>query len=273
MSQPETPAAEAAAVRDVLRLLARLARRPATPGADGAAGAGLDPAPADAAALARARRQGWVESDAAGGGLRLSRRGRELLRRAMSGQDLEVAAAATRGVRSRPQADMAGHNPDESPLAWLRRRKGRDGEPLIGDEEFRAGERLRADFWYAGMSPRVTSSWSGGVTGGGRRTAPGCGVELRDEVIAAQTRVRRALAAVGPELANLLIDVCCHLKGIEEAERQAGWPQRSGKVVLRVALAALARHYGLIAPDAGGTPGRTWHWGAAGYRPGLDEWT
>jgi len=81
--------------------------------------------------------------------------------------------------------------------------------------------------------------------------------------------VRRALAAVGPELSGILIDVCCHLKGLEEAERAAGWPQRSGKVVLQLALTRLARHYGIgaPAPSPGTGAAHVRHWGSDDYRP------
>src|SRR5690606_34719132 len=109
------------------------------------------------------------------------------------------------------------------------------------------------DFWFAQMSPNVTQSWSLSAAAGasGRRGAPGAGVDLADNVVAAAERVRRALAAVGPELSGILIDVCCHLRGLAEAERKAGWPQRSGKIVLGVALSALARHYGFAEPSSG----------------------
>lgn len=40
-------------------------------------------------------------------------------------------------------------NDSESPLAWLASRKGRDGRALIGQDQFIAGERLRADFTRA----------------------------------------------------------------------------------------------------------------------------
>jgi hypothetical protein len=92
--------------------------------------------------------------------------------------------------------------------------------------------------------------------------------DMLDNVAAAQERVRRALSAVGPELSGVLIDVCCHLKGLEETERAAGWSPRSGKVVLRLALTRLARHYGIgetARPGARAAPLR--HWGSEDYRP------
>ncbi len=72
-------------------------------------------------------------------------------------------------------------------------------------------------------------------------------------------------------MAGLLIDVCCHETGLEAAERSAGWPCRSGKVVLDIALTALARHYGLIPPERP-VAARLRHWGDADYRPTLDAW-
>ena len=51
-------------------------------------------------------------------------------------------------------------NDSESPLAWLARRKGRDGRAMIEPMQFVAGEKLRADFTRAQLTPRVTSSWT-----------------------------------------------------------------------------------------------------------------
>jgi hypothetical protein len=52
----------------------------------------------------------------------------------------------------------------------------------------------------------------------------------------------RALMAVGPEVAGILVDICCELKGLEDAEKANGWPQRAGKVALQIGLTRLAKH-------------------------------
>jgi len=163
-------------------------------------------------------------------------------------------------------------NDGESPLGWLRSRKDRNGRPLIAVEQFEAGERLRADYWFAQLSPRLTANWSALAPSGRlRRAAPSDAALLRDEVIAAKERVRRAIEAVGPELSGVLVDVCCELKGLEQAERDKGWPQRAGKVVLQLALTRLARHYGAGA-HAPSRSSRLRHWGSEDYRPDLDAW-
>jgi hypothetical protein len=146
----------------------------------------------------------------------------------------------------------------ESPLAWLSRRKGRDGKPLIEPVQFQAGERLRTDFTRANLTPNVTSSWDASRAQG-RRGQSGGGT-FTDAVVAAREQVNLALEAVGPEFAGVLLDVCCFLKGLEDIERERRWPLRSAKVVLQLGLDRLARHYGLASEASGraGAPIRTW---------------
>ena len=181
-----------------------------------------------------------------------------------------LARAASPARRSAPH--VASRPPRETPLQWLRRRKDKSGRPLLTEAQFQAGERLAEDYWHAQLMPRVTANWSALAPGERtRRSAPGAGVEMRDAVAAARQRVGRALAAVGPEMAGLVVDVCCHETGLEAAERSAGWPCRSGKVVLDIALTTLARHYGLIPPERPLST-RLRHWGDADYRPTLDAW-
>lgn len=165
-------------------------------------------------------------------------------------------------------------NPAESPLAWLARRKDSTGATMIGEDQFLAGERLRFEFEQAQLMPRMTVDWHRAAQGGSRRPhGAGCGLEHSERAEAARQRVNRALVAVGPELASVLVDVCCHLKGLEQLEKESGWPQRSGKIILRVALSALARHYG-IAPGSEQVskgPARVRQWGVEGYRPSVQE--
>ncbi|MEQ1933494.1 MAG: DUF6456 domain-containing protein [Fimbriimonadaceae bacterium] len=139
-------------------------------------------------------------------------------------------------------------NEAESPLAWLVRRKGRDGRALIEPEQFLAGERLRSDFTRAQLMPRTTSNWNAAVASGARGASPS---SFTDAVIGARQQVRHALDAAGPEFSGLLLDVCCFLKGLADVERERNWPLRSAKVVLQLGLTRLARHYGLRA-QAGG---------------------
>jgi hypothetical protein len=147
----------------------------------------------------------------------------------------------------------------ESPLAWLARRKGRDGRALIEPHQLQAGERLRADFTRAHLMPRTTSNWESPMSGGRRGGGTSAG-HFTDTMIAARQRVRHALDSAGPEFAGLLLDVCCFLKRLEDVERERAWPARSAKVVLQLALDVLARHYGFSgeARGAGRADLRTW---------------
>ena len=145
----------------------------------------------------------------------------------------------------------------ESPLAWLARRNGRDGKPLIEPVQFQAGERLRTDFTRANLTPNVTSSWDPSRAQGRRGQS---GATFSDAVVAAREQVNRALDAVGPEFAGVLLDLCCFLKGLADIERERRWPPRSAKIVLQLGLGRLARHYGLESEARGraSAPIRTW---------------
>jgi hypothetical protein len=121
------------------------------------------------------------------------------------------------------------------------------------------------------MMPRATANWSAAVAGHRRDGGAGGMAELTEAAIAARRRVERALDSVGPELGGLLVDFCCFLKGLEEIERERQWPARSAKLVLRLGLATLARHYGLAAKARGRSHASTiLHWGAEDYRPAIE---
>jgi uncharacterized protein DUF6456 len=124
----------------------------------------------------------------------------------------------------------------ESPLARMRARG------LIDAAQYEAGDRLRRDYTLAQLAPRLGVDLSAPVVMG-RRGAERAQL-LSDTVIAAKQRFNRAMAELGPGLSDLLFDVCCQLTGLEDSERAFGWPTRTGKVVLGLALDRLALHYG-----------------------------
>ena len=216
-------------------------------------------------AIAHGLRKGWLAPRRERHRVRISAAGLRALRAQTAGAASAVALPAA-------GTDRSNERQHEGALAWLRSRKDKDGRPLITEVQFNAGEKLAADFWHAQMSPRVTANWSAMAPGHRlRRATPGLGVDMRDAVVAARQRFQRALEAVGPELAGILVDVCCHDMGLEASGHASGWPQRAAKVVLDLALTRLARHYGLMAPERPAAT-RLRHWGDADYRPTLETW-
>ena len=149
----------------------------------------------------------------------------------------------------------------ETPLAWLARRRGRDGAPLLAPELFQAGERLRRDFDLARTLPAIGARWDGIAAQGQHQPQD---MPMLARRLAARQRIERAMQEVGPEFSDLLFDICASLKGLEVIETERAWPRRSARVVLDLALSKLARHYGLF-PKSRQAPLR--HWGAADYRP------
>jgi len=133
-------------------------------------------------------------------------------------------------------------NDAESPLTRLRRMKAPSGGTWLDDAAFAAGERLRSDFTHGKMMQRTTSSWNFGPSMSDRGGPSGS--NITDQAMDARARLERALEVVGPELAGVVMDVCCFLKGLENVERERRWPPRSAKLMLRTGLNLLARHYG-----------------------------
>jgi hypothetical protein len=268
----------AAVASDALALLAKLAERGAyvlPPQAGGSnpdmcavhvPGRGAqEQAPVQRAAVAFALRSGWVEHDAAADRFRIAPGGRRALRASR-----DRAAKAAQGAKAR--AKHAHTTEQEGPLAWLRRRRNKLGQPFMSEAQIGAAERLASDFWHGGLMPRVTANWSAAAPRSRvRRATPGIGVEASDAALAARQRFHKALSAVGPELSRILVEVCCHEVGLETIEQAAGWPQRTARVVLDLALKELARHYGLLPPEQV-APARMRHWGDADYRPTLEGW-
>jgi hypothetical protein len=124
----------------------------------------------------------------------------------------------------------------ESPLTWLHAR-GR-----LSDRQFHAGERLRADWEFAQLSASLTMRWDPVRIKGG----PDAGLSPTERQIAAKARFDGAIALAGPGLTDVLWRVVCAGEGLPEAEKGLGWPARSGKLVLGIALDRVADFYRIV---------------------------
>ncbi|MCX9146434.1 DUF6456 domain-containing protein [Erythrobacter sp. WG] len=121
----------------------------------------------------------------------------------------------------------------ESPLTWLHARGH------LTDRLRDAGEALLRDYERAQLSASVTMRWDPVrvKTTGERGLAPG------ERQVAARQRFDGAIRAAGKGLEDILWRVVCAGEPLPQAEKTLGWPARSGKLVLRIALDRVAEFY------------------------------
>ncbi len=137
--------------------------------------------------------------------------------------------------RKRPRRTVT-INLSESPLSWLH------AHGYLSDRQLLAGEKLRGDYEAACLAARTTMVWDASPVSKGRRGAP-APFSPTERAINAKQRFDGAIAALGRDLADIAWRVICAGEGVPVAERAMGWPLRSGKLVLRIALDRLADYY------------------------------
>jgi hypothetical protein len=145
-------------------------------------------------------------------------------------------------IADTPRRQRMRYALSESPLVALSRRRDPDGKPFLADSLVHAGERLREDFELAQMDSRTTQNWDSFLTAGAGNCM-GSGGNTNTAPAAARARVAAALGNLGPGLSDVVLRCCCYLEGLETTEKRLGWSARSGKIVLRIALIRLNRHY------------------------------
>ncbi|NBC38055.1 hypothetical protein GTZ99_15995 [Novosphingobium sp. FSY-8] len=141
----------------------------------------------------------------------------------------EAVGATNRAARRTVMVNLG-----ESPITWLHARGH------ISDRENDAGERLRADWEMAGLSPGMTMRWEPVVGRGGARHD---GLNATERQIAAKSRFDGAIAHAGKGLSDILWRVVCAGEALQDAEKALAWPSRSGKLVLKLALDRVADFY------------------------------
>lgn len=124
-------------------------------------------------------------------------------------------------------------NVAESPLTWLHARGHLD------DRLFDAGERLRADFERAQLSASVTMRWDPVRI----KSTGDMGLTQGERSLAAKQRFDGAMREAGNGLQDVLWRVVCSGEALSDAEKRLGWPARSGKLVLKLALDRVAGFY------------------------------
>jgi hypothetical protein len=147
--------------------------------------------------------------------------------------------------RALPDPDMAGRakprrsvtiNLSESPLSWLH------AHGHLTDRQLLAGEKLRCDYEAACLGARTTMVWNASPVSRGRRSAPSP-MSPTERAVNAKQRFNGAIDALGRDLSDIAWRVICAGEGVPVAEKAMGWPLRSGKLVLRIALDRLADYY------------------------------
>jgi hypothetical protein len=126
----------------------------------------------------------------------------------------------------------------ESPLSRL----------LVGDRAYlephhlEAAARVRILVERSQLRPRTTMNYSASTV---RRGQPERSADPSDMAIDARRKLDQIHRTLPAECAGVVIDVCGWMKGLQEVERDRGWPRRSAKLVLRIGLEQLAQHFGL----------------------------
>lgn len=183
----------------------------------------------------------WILCDEGTGKIlryRITAQGRAQLRDSMAAEENSALGFAEGQARFLGAEATAPRRtaPSDSPLGVLARRRDKEGTAFLSRAQVQAGERLREDFELARMAPKAVQNWEE-VLHHGRAQDPGAGVH------SARDRVADALADLGPGLGDIALRCCCYGDGMEQTEQQMGWSARSGKIVLRIALERLQRHY------------------------------
>lgn len=156
---------------------------------------------------------------------------RPLAERALPDPDARIV----KGAKPRRTVTV---NLAESPLSWLH------AHGHLNERQFLAGEKLRGDFERAALGARTTMVWEYLPVARGRRAAPSP-LQPTESMLNAKRRFDDGIAALGRDLADIAWRVICAGESVPLAEKDLGWPLRSGKLVLRIALDRLADYYRL----------------------------
>ncbi len=117
------------------------------------------------------------------------------------------------------------------------------GKAWLSAAELQAAQVLRSDWEAAQAGLTRGSDWSAPPIGGGSRGAGNAQERAMAARCDSRRRVADALEALAPPLRRIVERVCLFEDGLEAIERGEGWPSRSAKLPLKLALAQLAQSF------------------------------
>ena len=157
----------------------------------------------------------------------------------------------------------------ESPLLRLARPGKGEADAFLNPAQVEAGERVRRLAERARLQPRVTMSYSATHTAnGGARNGL---ADLSDLAADARRDLMEITRILPRDCVGVVMDVCGLGKGLQAVEAERNWPRRSAKLVLRIGLDHLARHFGLDDRAVGPERGRHRRWRERGARAVVVE--
>lgn len=197
--------------------------------------------------------KGWIACDTPGKVLkyRITTAGRATLGKFMAQAEMkalgfledETVFAMDGGGAVAPAPRSGRFQSAETPLALLARRRDKDGQLFLAADLVAAGERMHEDFVLSGLASRKDETWDQVIARAQDERPTGA------EAGRAQERLVSALRDLGPGLGDAVLRCCCCLEGLELTEKRMGWSARSGKIVLRIALQRLKRHYAALGDE------------------------
>ncbi len=167
-------------------------------------------------------------------------------RNQLSEHAAEYIATVNTAAADKPKSSSAG--PQETPLAILARRRDKSGKAFLSRELVASGQLLWEDFEVGRLMPCDNGTWDQCLLDAAPEAALSKDPRQREAV----AHVAAALRELGPGLGDVALKCCCYLEGLEVTEQSLGWSARSGKIVPRIALQRLKRHYDQTYGPGGG---------------------
>lgn len=140
---------------------------------------------------------------------------------------------------------LAKNDDDYAPILKLYNRQRHMQHKYLNDIHVQAGQRLFENFVSSNLQPNVTMNWEKLSSAPQPHYTGAKDAGFGERLYIARKQLYEALKHVGEDFAVILVEVCLFGNGLEASEKSLGWPARSGKLLLTMALDKLAEYFKL----------------------------